>query len=196
MNLSHLRNILIELPEMSSLAQPLDSHPDSGIGYKNKQEITYLDMALMDLMGRYGVIDDRLVGTIKQSSQMGDYQQDEIQVSERIGPELELSLKLERAKEIRSMDIGRGADVFCAIFVDEGSEQGMISFRGGSGSLGAGGRLFQTEVMRGNSEADWTWNQVVTHELLCCIVKTSAFVAHVHHCLLFPAASIAFMYIC
>jgi hypothetical protein len=76
-----------------------------------------------------------------------------------LNPQLEISLVLERAKEIRSMDIGRGADVFCAAFVDDGSDQS--SLRGNISRLGAGGRLFQTEVLRGTSEADWIWNQVL-----------------------------------
>ena len=147
---------------MDCLAQPLNSLPDSESGYKKGQDITYLDIALMDLMDRYGVIDNRLVGTRNKNWKIEESQQDVKEASERLGLNLELSLKLEQAKEIRSMDIGRGADVFCAIFIDQGSDQGIPSFRGLSGSLGVGGRLFQTEVLRGNSEADWTWNQVVT----------------------------------
>ena len=151
---------------MKGLAQPLDSsHNTAGTGYKGGQEITYLDIALMDLMGRYGMVDTQMVGINKQSLQVGNYPQDGEEALERSGPQLELLLKLEKAKEIRSMDISRGADVFCAAFVDEGSGQSMLSLRGRSSSLGSGGRLFQSKVLRGTSEADWTWNQVLAQIL-------------------------------
>ncbi len=165
MNLSGLRKILLELPEMKSLAQPLVSSLNSVV---TGREITYLDVALMDLMGRYGMIDDRLVGISKQGLQPENSQQDEVEELERLGTQLELSLVLERAREIQSMDIGRGADVFCAAFVDEGSDQSMLSSRGGTSGLGAGGRLFQTRVLRGTSEADWIWNQVAVPLIYGC----------------------------
>ncbi len=160
-NLSHLRNILLELPGIKDWTKPLDSNLSSvGTG----REITYLDIALMDLMARYGMIDDRLVGIRKRGLQDENHLQDEMEASEGLSSQLELSLILERAKDIKSMDIGRGADVFCAAFVDEEGNQSR-----GISRLGAGGRLFQTEVRRGTSEADWTWNQVVVPLMYCCI---------------------------
>ena len=48
-----------------------------------------------------------------------------LDVIDDFGPVIQLSLLVERARGIRSMDIGRGADVFCAAFVDEGDDQLM-----------------------------------------------------------------------
>ena len=165
---------------MKALAQPLnyaqESAPLSGHNLKNEQQISYLDFALTNLMGRYGVIDDNLVGSNKQSmhsehdqrdnSHEHD-QRDNSQVEEQSGLELELSLVVKKARNIRSMDVWRGADVFCAAFVADGSNKGQSA--GTSRSiLGTGGRLFQTEIMRGTSEADWTWNEVKKHQEVHC----------------------------
>ena len=58
-----------------------------------------------------------------------------------LGPcPLVLSVVIERMRNLPKMDLFRGVDAFCFIFFD-----------------GAPG-LFQTEVRRGLSEEDWTWN--------------------------------------
>jgi hypothetical protein len=62
-----------------------------------------------------------------------------------------VSLTVERARNMPLMDLGRGADVFCAAFIDGGDDE--------LGTAG-GNRLFQTRVRRGAAEADWTWDEV------------------------------------
>ncbi len=52
-----------------------------------------------------------------------------------------LIVAVQQARNLPKMDIGRGVDVFCALFVE-----------GCSG-------LFQTEILRGMSETDWIWGE-------------------------------------
>ena len=54
-------------------------------------------------------------------------------------PPRTLNVTIERARHLPQMDLRKGVDVFCAVFVE-----------------GAPG-LFQTRILRGKSEADWTW---------------------------------------
>ena len=63
-------------------------------------------------------------------------------------------LRLERVRGIGSVDLFGGADLFCVAFIGD--------WRSGQGISGAihGNRLFQTRVLRGRSESEWTWNEV------------------------------------
>ena len=57
-----------------------------------------------------------------------------------------LNVTVKQARNLPQMDLGKGVDVFCALFVE-----------------GAPG-LFQTEILRGKSEEDWVWREDATFE--------------------------------
>ena len=172
-DLSHLRNILLELPAIKSLSQPvaLGGEFEGGnipgeLGRGDGHEISYLDIALMDLMDRYGELNNRLIGKVNNTH--NSTSQGVLDDLDDINPVIQLSVLVESARGIRSMDIGRGADVFCAAFVDRGDDRIMSSDKASrlngediSSSRDQGGRLFQTDILRGTSEVDWTWNQVI-----------------------------------
>ncbi len=175
-SLSNLRKILLELPAVNALqvskAVALrEGFEGRGSESPSVQEISYLDVALMDLMIRYGEVNDHLMGKVhKYAEKLHCPDSDEFVVLDDFHPEIQLSMLVERARGIRSMDIGRGADVFCAAFVDEGDVQFKSTSTDRRPSLdgecisigsGFGGRLFQTNILRGTSEVDWTWNQVI-----------------------------------
>ena len=57
-----------------------------------------------------------------------------------------LAVVIERARNIPKMDLFRGADVFCAVFLDGSPE------------------LYQTDIRRGSSEADWHWEPELSRD--------------------------------
>ncbi len=174
-SLSNLRKIILEIPAGKGLqiSKPfaLGEGREGEESYtKSGQEISYLDVALMDLMNRYGQINYHLIGNVHECTETLHHP-NKFDVLDDSSPVIQLSLLVERARGIRSMDISRGADVFCAAFVDEGDEPfrststirtlGLCGERNSFGrGLGGPSQLFQTDIHRGTSEVDWTWNQV------------------------------------
>jgi hypothetical protein len=129
-----------------------------------------MDAALVDLMGRYGVFNEESLRTIQPQgfpmnstfqlspgmelmpSSPGANLPDCNGEAESGSGVLQLRLLLQKARGVPEMDLFRGSDLFCVAFIgDWSSGQGMID---------KGGRLFQTEIRRGRTEEDWTWNEV------------------------------------
>ena len=105
----------------------------------------HLDTALVDLMGRYGRISqDDFSGSDHAPSSGGGESDRKVLVR----------LRVERARGIGRMDLGRGADLFCVAFVMD------TALASGKAVPVEGNRLFQTKVLRGRTEEDWTWNEV------------------------------------
>ena len=119
-----------------------------------------LNEALMDLMKRHGnVMDEIFQNTAEGSALSSIGPGGEVTVPEGVrggaqGTKAIVQLRLERARGIGQIDLKNGADLFCVAFVvDSRSGQGLRGLLNGN-------RLFQTKVMRGSTEEDWTWNEV------------------------------------
>ena len=116
-----------------------------------------LNEALMDFMKRYGNIMGGIFHDSPEKSALSVVPGDWTAIGEAQSPQVIVNLRLERARGVGRMDFGMGADLFCVAFI--------IDSRARHGYLGNlhGNRLFQTKVMRGKAEEDWTWNEVLLH---------------------------------
>jgi hypothetical protein len=144
----------------------------------------YLNAGLMDIMGRYGTV---AVSTKEaqvadphphpdiQKADVADVDVPATPPGEAEGEqgsgvvafgelsevtwdpdaEVVVRLRIRSARGIGMVDLQRGADLFCVAFVGD--------WRAGQNLRGEhikGNRLFQTEVCRGKTEEDWTWDKV------------------------------------
>lgn len=66
-----------------------------------------------------------------------------------------LHVTIEKVKKIPKMDLLRGADVFCAIFLEGAPD------------------LFQTEIRSGLSESDWTWDPLLSRDFKWVMAENS-----------------------
>ena len=147
--------------EMRTILQDMPS------GKKLCKSPDHLNSALFELMGRYGTMKSEV---LEHSD--GDQQIDHTQTAatdtgdavtavfpdkkkeEQLVCDMVVRLRLERVRGIGNVDMFGGADLFCVAFIGD--------WRSGQGISGAihGNRLFQTRVLRGRSESEWTWNEV------------------------------------
>ena len=116
----------------------------------------FLDAALIDLMSRYGTLNDMLNINAQKNSIEGGYRPPAGQCEEVIesatSSAIQIRLRLEQARGIGRVDVGIGADLFCVAFLGDWSSGFGIA-------PAAGNRLFQTTIIRGKYE--WTWNEVI-----------------------------------
>jgi hypothetical protein len=110
-----------------------------------------LNEALMDFMKRYGNIMGEIFHDSAETSAHTVVSGDMTVMGEVQKSQVVVNLRLERVRGVGRMDFGNGADLFCVSFI--------IDSRARHGNL-IGNRLFQTKVMRGKTEEDWTWNEV------------------------------------
>ena len=160
-----VRELLQALP---SLAEKFHSRGSGSVEDGQNDEIKnlYLDVALVNLMGRYGRISNPLerqgdnlaqkptqVPTIAAhliGNSDGDGGPGNLSLPEQ---DFKVRLLLECARGVGRVDVFSGADLYCAAFVGYwGKDQGN--------GEDAGNVLFQTSIRRGKSEADWIWNEV------------------------------------
>ena len=160
-----VRELLQALP---SLAETFCSRGSDSVEDGQNDEIKnlYLDVALVNLMGRYGHIsnplerhDDDLAQSPTQvpaiaahliGNSDGDGGPGNLSLTEQ---DIKVRLLLECARGVGRVDVFSGADLYCAAFVGYwGKDQGN--------GEDAGNVLFQTSIRRGKSEADWIWNEV------------------------------------
>jgi hypothetical protein len=130
------------------------------MGSTSESKPARLNEALMDLMNRHGNVMDEIFQNSAEGPALSTVGPGgEVIVpggvhGEAQGTKVFIKLRLERARGIGQIDLKKGADLFCVAFVvDSRSGQGL------RGQLN-GNRLFQTKVMRGSTEEDWTWNEV------------------------------------
>ena len=108
-----------------------------------KLEEDFLKVAALDSMKRIAEL---------QLQQMGyPLRKDENQKINSVT----LQVIIEKAKGIPKMDLFRGADVFCAIFLDGSPE------------------IHQTEIRSGLSALDWTWDPVLSSDFKWVIASDS-----------------------
>ena len=163
----------IDIISMHSLIQNLS------IGKEFSDTPEFLNVALLDLMARYGTFKEGFFENNTENSvqhhkpeheKHGHSQLDcadsprHLAMAAHIGgaDSVVVHLRLERARGIGWVDLWGGADLFCVAFVGD-----WRTGRRPHGNV-KGNRLFQTNVMRGRTEADWTWNEV--HALLSLLL--------------------------
>jgi hypothetical protein len=130
------------------------------MGSTSESKPARLNEALMDLMNRHGNVMDEIFQNSAEGPALSNVGPGgEVIVPGGIhggaqGTKMCIKLRLERARGIGQIDLTKGADLFCVAFVvDSRSGQGLRGLLNGN-------RLFQTKVMRGSTEEDWTWNEV------------------------------------
>ena len=99
-----------------------------------EQHKAFMEAAQLDTMKRIAQMHISSLSNMKIA--MSDDERKDMEIRHQMR---KLNVTIERARNLPHMDFSKGVDVFCAIFVE--------------GNAG----LFQTEVLRGRSEADWTW---------------------------------------
>ena len=97
---------------------------------RNEQNRSFIEAAKLDAIKRVAQLHLETLVQSVHKGRSGPYQQSQRFV---------LTITIQKARNLPRMDIARGVDVFCALFV-EGSPE-----------------LYQTEILRGLSENDWTW---------------------------------------
>jgi hypothetical protein len=124
----------------------------------------FLNIALMDVMRRYGTVKEDLANDSSNSKQPHQHHTDaNLQGDEPIAAaqciandvcvDVVVQLKLVQARGVGRVDLSSGADLFCVAFV--GDWRISESKRELEGN-----RLFQSQVLRGKNELDWIWNEV------------------------------------
>ena len=101
----------------------------SDLEVRDEQNKAFLEAAKLDTMRRVAQLH---LDSLTKSLWGNDKTQ--VNVTRRI-----LRVVVQKARNLPKMDFGRGVDVFCALFVE--------------GYPG----LYQTEILRGSCESDWTW---------------------------------------
>jgi hypothetical protein len=103
----------------------------SDIEIHDEQNKAFLEAAKLDTMKRVAQLH---LDTLTKSLLQWKTETTELKVQRQI-----LRVVVEKARNLPKMDLGNGVDVFCALFVE-----------------GLPG-LYQTDILRGSCEADWTW---------------------------------------
>jgi hypothetical protein len=100
---------------------------------RDEQYKAFLESAKLETMKRVAQLQ---LDVLNKSLQQLGQGSTEVKLQRRV-----LRAVVQKARHLPRMDFGRGVDVFCALFVE-----------GGPG-------LFQTEILRGSCESDWTWGE-------------------------------------
>jgi len=129
----------------------------------------YLNVALLDLMRRYGKVMEEIFQQQSRLPLQFHLKDEQIrsygvepatvmagELKERaLDSVVVVQLRLLQARGVGLTDLKEGADLFCVAFVGDlrvGQKWNLV-----------GNRLFQTKVVRGKTEDDWTWNEVSVH---------------------------------
>ena len=103
----------------------------------------YLNPALTDVMQRYGCIgspDPPVLRNFESESMREESMLGQAPPLDTRGGFWTLAIQVVCARHLPRMDLFRGADVFCGVFLE-----------------GFPGIVYQTEIRRGLSEAEWRW---------------------------------------
>ena len=115
---------------------------------RKKFEDDFMELAELDTMKRVAELQLRQMGYPVQQHDRAE-----------IFP-VTLNVVIEKARNIPKMDLLRGADVFCAIFLEGAPD------------------LFQTEIRSGLTEADWTWDPNLSREFKWVMAENSELLQH------------------